>query len=75
MERIGIFGSFSQENQNEKSDVDLAIHFEKAPGLEFVELSEYLEKLFGRKVDIITLEGIKSIRIKEIRDDIKKKVV
>lgn len=75
VKRIGIFGSFAQKVQTGKSDVDLVIYFEKVPGLKFVELSEHLENLLGRKVDVITPEGIKSIRIKGIRDDIEKKIV
>lgn len=74
IKRIGVFGSFTKGTQTRKSDVDLIICFEKAPGLKFVKLSKYLEELLNRKVDVITPEGLKSIRTKEIRNDIEKKI-
>lgn len=37
-------------------------------------LIDFLEELFGKKVDILTPDGIESIRIKHIRENIKKEV-
>lgn len=75
VKRIGIFGSYSKGVQKEDSDVDLIVEFERPIGLKFFELSEYIENLLGKKVDILTPAGIKSIRVKEVAENIKKSIV
>lgn len=75
VKRIGIFGSYSKGIQKEDSDVDLIVEFERPIGLKFFELSEYIENLLGKKVDILTPAGIKSIRVKEVAENIKKSIV
>ncbi len=75
VKRIGLFGSYSKGIQREDSDVDLIVEFEKPIGLKFVELADYIEKILGKKVDILTPEGIKSIRVKKVAKDIKKSII
>jgi len=75
VKRIGIFGSYSKGVQKEDSDVDLIVEFERPIGLKFFELSEYIENLLGKKVDILTPPGIQSIRVKEVAENIKKSIV
>jgi hypothetical protein len=70
--KLAVFGSFAKGKQNRGSDVDIIIEFEKPVGFKFIELSEYLEKVLHRKVDIITKEGLKSIRNPEISREIRK---
>lgn len=57
---IGLFGSFVRGEQTPASDIDLLVEFE--PGKHtfdnFMELSFLLEDLLGRKVDIVTPEGL-----------------
>lgn len=67
VKNIGVYGSFTQGTFNSESDVDLVIEFEKPIGLDFIRLSDFLEELLGRKVDLLTPEGIKSIRIDKVR--------
>ena len=73
--RLGIFGSFVKQKQSVNSDIDIIIEFKKPIGLDFIELAEYIEKLLGRKVDILTTEGIKGIRIRRVAKDIKRSVL
>ena len=75
VKRIGLFGSFSKERPGEDSDIDLLVEFEKPIGLKFMELAEYIENLFSRKVEILTNEGIRGIRIKQIAEDIMRSMV
>ncbi len=75
VKRIGLFGSSAKGIQREDSDVDLVIEFEKPIGLKFIELSNYIEKVLGKNVDILTPAGIKSIRIKKIAEDIENSIV
>lgn len=75
VKRIGLFGSYAKGLHREDSDIDILVEFEKPIGLKFVEFGEYLEKLLGRKADILTPAGIKGIRIKEVAEHIKKSIV
>jgi len=54
VKKIGIFGSYAKELQNEESDIDILVEFEKPSFDNFMELSFYLEDLFGKKVDLLT---------------------
>lgn len=72
VKRIGLFGSSAKGIQKEDSDVDIIVEFEKPIGLKFFELSEHIEKVLGKKVDILTPAGLKSIRVKKVAEDIKR---
>lgn len=74
VKKVGLFGSFAKGKEKIDSDIDIVIEFKSPIGLTFVELAEYIEKLLGRKVDVITSEGIKSIRVREVAEDIKRSV-
>jgi predicted nucleotidyltransferase len=75
VKRIGLFGSLAKGTQRDDSDVDLVVEFEKPIGLKFIELSNHIEKVLGKKVDILTPAGINSIRVKTVAEDIKKSIV
>jgi predicted nucleotidyltransferase len=57
---LGIFGSFSKGTFNDASDVDLLVDFvpEKKSFDNFMDLSFFLEDLFGRKVEIVTPQSL-----------------
>lgn len=59
--RIGLFGSFAAGCPTEESDVDLLVEFDRPIGLRFVELAEHLEKVLGRRVDLVTAAGLAAI--------------
>lgn len=60
VEEIGIFGSFVRVEQRKRSDIDLLVKFEKPPSLfEFMDLEDYLSKLLGLKVDLVTKDALK----------------
>jgi predicted nucleotidyltransferase len=59
MSNVRVFGSFARGTAKEKSDVDLLV--DAGPGrsmLDVIGLWLDLEELLGRKVDLITEEGI-----------------
>ncbi len=66
VKKIGLFGSFSNENYSEESDIDLLVELEKPIGWKFLSLEIYLEKIFKRKVDLVTRKALKS----QLRDQI-----
>lgn len=70
--KIAIFGSFSKGSQTKDSDIDIYVEFDKVPGLKFIELAELLEKALGKKVDLITPVGLKTIRSRKIKEDIER---
>ena len=53
-----LFGSASKDNFSKESDIDILIFFLELPFAQYTdnyfELHEALEKLFGRKVDLVT---------------------
>ncbi len=75
VEKIGVFGSASKGEAKEESDIDIVVRFREPIGFKFIELAEYLENLFHRKVDVLTEAGIDNIRNKEIIEDIKRNIV
>ena len=56
---IGLFGSYADETNTEESDIDLLVEFEKPIGWKFFTLDLYLERILGRKVDLVTKNGLK----------------
>jgi predicted nucleotidyltransferase len=75
VKRIGLFGSFATETATAHSDVDLVIEFERPIGLKFVNLCDYLEACLGRKVDVLTLAGIATIRNRSVAESITRSLV
>ncbi len=73
--RIGLFGSYAHGRPGPASDVDLLVEFERPIGLRFVELAEYLEDALGRKVDLLTPESIRGIRLPAVALEIEKSVI
>lgn len=70
VKEIGLFGSFSDESHTEDSDIDLLVELEKPIGWKFFSLELYLEKIFNRKIDLVTKNAIKE----QIRDSILQKI-
>jgi len=58
---IGVFGSYVRGEQKKKgSDIDILVEFEEPIGLfEFMDLEEYLSKLLGTKVDLVSKKALK----------------
>ncbi len=75
IKRIGIFGSVAKQLDSDKSDIDLIVELERPIGLKFIDLAEYMEKLFGKKVDILTKDGVRNIRVKRVLEEIKKDII
>ena len=77
VKRIGLFGSFARGEATEDSDIDLIVEFEKGEATlnNFMRLVEYLETLFGRKVDILTPGGVRTIRVPQVKKSILESVV
>lgn len=58
VKRIGVFGSFAKGDAGGDSDIDILVEFDEVTFDHYMELLFYLEDLFGRKVDLVTTEGL-----------------
>lgn len=67
---IAVFGSYSRGEQNEESDIDILVDFDKPIGIEFIDLAGELEILLKHKVDLVSLKGIKPSYFQVISPDI-----
>lgn len=67
---IGLFGSITRDDFTEKSDIDILIDFSRPIGMEFFTLADLLESRLKRKVDLITLDGIKPRYFEAIKKDL-----
>ena len=57
---IGVFGSFVRGRSNKKSDVDVLVEFSEPVGMfVFLDLEEYLQSIFGLKVDLVSKKALK----------------
>jgi len=74
VKKIGLFGSFAKGTEKEESDIDMVVELKNSDFDNFMNLVFYLEKLLGRRVDILTPEGIRSIRVKKVAEDIERSV-
>jgi len=75
VKRLALFGSFVRGEQGGASDVDIVVELKKPLGLEFVDLAERLERAIGRRVDLLTPTGLRSIRVPSVRERIKESLV
>lgn len=75
VKRMGLFGSYAFDKPNKRSDIDFLVEFEEPTFDNYMGLIDYLEELFRRKVEILTPQGVDSIRVKEVADSIRKNVV
>jgi len=70
--KIGLFGSFARGEQTKTSDVDVLVDF--APGCatlhNFIGLSDYLEVLFKRNVDLLTESSLSDLIRPYIEQDV-----
>lgn len=68
---IGLFGSVVRDDFSQtKSDVDIIVEFTQPIGIEFVDLADYLEFQIKRKVDLVSMHGVKKDFLKEIEQEI-----
>jgi len=70
VDKIGYFGSFSRNEQNQDSDIDILVSFKKPLGWEFFDLKELLENELNIKVDLVSEKALK----KQLKQGILKSV-
>ena len=70
--RIGLFGSFELETDEESSDIDLLVDLKRGHKdfFNYMRLKNYLENLFGREVDLVTEKSLKKRLKDKIMDQV-----
>ena len=60
VKRLGLFGSFVRGEQDNKSDIDLLVEFQKEQKTfdNFIRLSFFLEDTLNRPVELVTPESL-----------------
>lgn len=51
--KIGLFGSFSKDNERDESDIDIIIETTEPDLFKLVHIKEELEKLFNKTINIV----------------------
>lgn len=58
---LAVFGSAARDAMSGRSDVDLLVEFDTAPGFDrYFDLKCFLEDLIGRPVDLVTRRGLRA---------------
>lgn len=70
VKRIGLFGSYIRNESSKRSDIDLLVDFEEKTFDNFIELSFELEKIFNRKIDLLTEKGISPYILPYIKNEV-----
>ena len=69
--KMALFGSVVRDDFDPiKSDVDIMVELNGAMGWDFIDLSDDLEKLLGKKIDLVSRGGIKPRYWEHIKADI-----
>jgi uncharacterized protein len=63
-----LFGSFARGEANENSDIDLLVRFSKPKGWDWINAALEIEDALGKKVDLVTENGLN----KHIKDNVLK---
>jgi len=69
---MAIFGSFVRGEQNKKSDIDIAIEFEKNSEkslLDLIRIENELRKILRRKVDLGILSSLSPYIIEDVKKE------
>lgn len=60
VKNLAVFGSYIRGERRRGSDIDVLVEFKEPIGLfKFMDLEEYLEKLIGVKVDLVSKKALK----------------
>ena len=59
VKKIGLFGSFVKEKQKPKSDIDIIVNFDKIDFDNYLNLLNFLEKIFEIKIDLVIENDLK----------------
>jgi predicted nucleotidyltransferase len=59
VKRLGLFGSVARGEATEGSDLDFLVELEKKSFDAYMDLKDFLEEMFGCKVDLVMKDALK----------------
>ncbi|MFZ4592392.1 MAG: nucleotidyltransferase family protein [Ignavibacteria bacterium] len=69
---IGIFGSYSRNEQNEKSDIDILIELNENIGLlKFIQIENLIKSIIGNNAEVVIKSDIRP----ELKDNILRETI
>ena len=72
VKEIGIFGSYVRSEDNQYSDIDILVEFEKGHKdfFNYMRLKYYLESILQKKIDLVMKGAIKPMLKKSILTEV-----
>jgi uncharacterized protein len=71
VQSLGLFGSCARGQETETSDLDFVVKLEKNSFDSYMDLKDFLERLFGCQIDLVLADSIKPrIRTKILEEAI-----
>lgn len=67
---IALFGSFSRGDFTKDSDIDILVEIDGKIGSRFIDLANEIEVALGRKVDVVSKNGIKPRYLNRIKEEL-----
>jgi hypothetical protein len=70
---MAVFGSFARWEQNRRSNIDIAIEFDRKSEkslLDLVRIENELRKIFRRKVDLVVLKSLSPYIIEDVKKEV-----
>jgi predicted nucleotidyltransferase len=71
---MAVFGSFARGEQNRRSDIDIAVEFDRNGEkslLDLVRIENGLRKIFRRKVDLVVLRSLSPYIIEDVKKEMR----
>lgn len=69
---VAVFGSVARDEDSPSSDVDVLVEFSGEANFDqFMDLTFYLEDLFGRPVDLVTKKALRP----ELREQVEREAI
>jgi uncharacterized protein len=69
--RLGLFGSAARGEATEASDLDFLVELERKTFDSYMDIKELLERLFGRRIDLVVAEAVKpQLRVRILQETI-----
>ncbi len=68
VQKLGLFGSYSRNQQKRGSDIDLLVVFDEPTFRKYFNVKNLLEKTLRRKIDLVTIDALKP-QLNYIKDE------
>ena len=67
---LALFGSYSRNEQTEKSDIDIMVSLTDPLGFRFLDMVYELDDLFDKEIQVVSKAGIKPKYFEAIKPDL-----